>query len=430
MLSKVKKIMEDTPNLESPLASSDPKLETLLREEATRQASHIDLIASENITSAAVRQAQGSWLTNKYAEGYPGRRYYGGCGVVDQVEALAMERAQRLFGCSFSNVQPHSGSSANLAVFFALLNPGDKVLALTLSEGGHLTHGAPVNFSGKWFSPVFYALDPETHRIDMEEVRRVALAENPKMIIAGISAYTRSLDFEGFRKIADEVGAFLLVDMAHIAGLVATGLHTLPFPHAHVVTSTTHKTLRGPRGGLILWNDASLSKKLNMAIFPGLQGGPLMHVIAGKAAAFGEALGPEFKVYMKAVCQNAKALGQGLISAGIQLLTGGTDNHMLLVDLRPLGISGRQAEEALEKVGIICNKNTVPGEKRPPMEASGIRLGTPAITTRGFDEKACLKLAGLISDALRSSAQSTLEAAAYNIKQSVQELANHFLPPQ
>lgn len=401
----------------------DPEAFLLVKKEKERQKDNLDLIASENVVSLAVQEMQGSVFTNKYAEGYPGRRYYGGCRVVDSLEDLAIKRAKRIFGCDFANVQPHSGSSANLAVFFSLLEIGDSFMALSLSEGGHLTHGASVNFSGRWFSPVPYGVDSVTGRIDMDNVRQIAKKSRPKMIIAGLTAYTRPLDFEAFRSIADEVGAFLLVDMAHIAGLVATGLHPSPFPHAHVVTSTTHKTLRGPRGGMVLWNDSALSKKINMAVFPGLQGGPLMHVIGAKAVAFQEVLQPAFKEYMAWVLLNAKSLATGLQSKGLDLVSGGTENHMVLVDLRRLDMSGREAEEALEEVGITCNKNTVPGDCRPPSEGSGIRLGTPAVTTRGMMPERALSLGEKIAVFLKTLQSSQREVAKGDLKHFVAELA-------
>lgn len=411
------------------LPEADADVAACVAREHTRQGDHLDFIASENITSQAVMEAQGSVFTNKYAEGYIGRRYYGGCEEVDGVERLAEERLKQLFGCAHANVQPHSGSSANLAVFFALMQPGDTFMALSLNEGGHLTHGAPVNFSGKWFVPAPYGLNPKTHLIDMDEVRRVALASRPKMIIAGLTAYPRALDFAAFRAIADEVGAYLMVDMAHIAGLVATGLHASPFPHAHVVTSTTHKTLRGPRGGIILTNEDVINKKIRMAVFPGLQGGPLMHVIAAKAVAFGQALSPTFGAYMKRVVANARALGDALQREGLSLLTGGTDNHMVLVDLRSLGISGQEAEAVLETCGLICNKNTVPGETRPPREASGLRLGTPAATTRGLTEDDCRAVGSWIATLLTHKARGEEATVLSALKEKVAALARvHPLP--
>ena len=366
------------------LADTDPQLFASVQKELDRQQKQIELIASENIVSQAVLDAQGSVLTNKYAEGYPGRRYYGGCEFVDEVERLAIDRAKRLFDCEEAIVQPHSGSQANQAVFMALLKPGEKIMGLDLSAGGHLTHGAKVNQSGKWFEAVHYGVRDEDDRIDMAAVRELALQEKPQLIIAGGSAYSRFIDFAAFREIADEVGAYFLVDMAHFAGLVAGGHYPSPVPHAHAVTSTTHKTLRGPRGGIILTNHKDLAKKFRSALFPGLQGGPLMHVIAGKAAAFGEALTPEYKVYTKQVMENAKALAEVLVEAGYAVVSGGTDTHVMLVDLRPKGVKGNAAEEALERAGTSCNKNGVPNDPEKPTVTSGIRLGTPAGTSRGF----------------------------------------------
>ncbi len=366
------------------LAEADPEIARAVELELGRQRDEIELIASENIVSRAVLEAQGSVMTNKYAEGYPGRRYYGGCQFVDIAESLAIERVTRLFGCKYANVQPNSGSQANQAVFLALLQPGDVFMGLDLAAGGHLTHGSPVNMSGRWFKPVSYTVDEKTHRIDMDVVEAAALEHKPKLIIAGGSAYARHWDFARFRAIADAVGAYLLVDMAHFSGLVAGGAHPSPFPHAHVVTTTTHKTLRGPRGGLILTNEEDLAKKFNSAIFPGLQGGPLMHVIAAKAVAFGEALRPEFKTYAHAVVENAKALAGALSARGYDIVTGGTDNHLMLVDLRSKKITGKAAEAALGRAHITCNKNGVPFDPEKPFVTSGVRLGTPAATSRGF----------------------------------------------
>lgn len=366
------------------LTETDPEIATAIQKEFGRQQDEIELIASENIVSRAVLDAAGSVLTNKYAEGYPGKRYYGGCQYVDIVEELAIDRAKKLFKCGFANVQPNSGSQANQGVFNALMQPGDTILGLSLAAGGHLTHGAPVNQSGKWFKAVHYMVHPQTHLIDMEEVRKLAHEHKPKIIITGGSAYPRRIDFAAFRKIADEIGAYLLVDMAHFAGIVAAGLYPSPFPHAHVVTSTTHKTLRGPRGGIILTNDEDLAKKFNSSIFPGIQGGPLMHVIAGKAVAFGECLQPDFKLYIQNVLDNAKAMGEVLVNAGFALVSGGTDSHLILVDLRPKGLTGNISEKALGRSHITCNKNGVPFDPAKPMVTSGIRLGSPAGTTRGF----------------------------------------------
>jgi glycine hydroxymethyltransferase len=366
------------------LGAADPDVAQAIRDELKRQQQKIELIASENIVSKAVLQAQGSVLTNKYAEGYPGRRYYGGCEHIDIVEELAIERAKRLFDCRFANVQPHSGAQANQAVFFALLQPGDTFMGLDLAAGGHLTHGSPVNQSGKWFRPVSYGVRREDCRIDMAEVARIAREHRPRLIIAGGSAYSRVFDFAAFREIADAVGAYFMVDMAHFAGLVAGGVHPNPLKHAHVVTTTTHKTLRGPRGGMILSDDSELGKKINSAVFPGLQGGPLMHVIAAKAVALGEALRPEFKAYAMAVVENAKALASTLQDEGLDIVSGGTDTHVMLVDLRPKMATGRSTEKALDRAFITCNKNAVPFDAEKPAITSGIRLGSPAGTTRGF----------------------------------------------
>ncbi|NBS34280.1 MAG: serine hydroxymethyltransferase [Methylocystaceae bacterium] len=382
------------------VAQSDPELAKAIDLELGRQRHEIELIASENIVSKAVLEAQGSVLTNKYAEGYPGKRYYGGCQFVDIAENLALERAKKLFGCSYANVQPNSGSQANQAVFLALLQPGDTYLGLDLAAGGHLTHGSPVNVSGRWFKPVAYTVRQSDQRIDMDQVERLAKEHKPKLIIAGGSGYSRIWDFEAFRKIADSVGAYLMVDMAHFAGLVAAGLHPSPFPHAHVVTTTTHKTLRGPRGGLILCNDEEIGKKLNSAVFPGLQGGPLMHVIAAKAVAFGEALTPEFKAYQQRVKENAQILAQTLVEAGLAIVSGGTDNHLMLVDLRPKKITGKAAEAALGRAHITCNKNGIPFDPEKPFVTSGIRLGTPAATSRGFGKEEFKQVGSMIVEVL------------------------------
>ena len=367
-----------------PLQSRDPVIASEIALELRRQQTQIELIASENIVSAAVMEAQGTVLTNKYAEGYPSKRYYGGCEHVDRIEALAIDRVKALFEAEFANVQPHSGAQANGAVMLALVKPGDTVMGMSLDAGGHLTHGARPALSGKWFNAVQYGVNPQTYRIDYEQVRRLAEEHRPKLIIAGYSAYPRALDFAAFREITDSVGALLMVDMAHIAGIVAAGRHENPVRFADVVTSTTHKTLRGPRGGFILTNNGDIAKKINSAVFPGLQGGPLMHVIAGKAVAFGEALRPEFTAYIDQVLRNAQALGDVLKSGGLSLVTDGTDNHLLLVDLRSKGLTGTQAEKALERAGITCNKNGIPFDTQNPTVTSGIRLGTPAGTTRGF----------------------------------------------
>jgi glycine hydroxymethyltransferase len=366
------------------VAETDPELASAIAKELKRQQDKIELIASENIVSRAVLEVQGSVLTNKYAEGYPGRRYYGGCEYVDIAETLAIERVCRLFECSFANVQPHSGAQANQAVFFALLQPGDTFMGLNLASGGHLTHGSPVNMSGKWFKPVPYNVRRQDHRIDMDEVESLAREHRPKLIVTGGSAYPRFIDFARFRKIADSVGAYLMVDMAHFAGLVAGGAHPNPLDYAQVVTTTTHKTLRGPRGGVVLSRDPELGKKINSAVFPGLQGGPLMHVIAAKAVAFGEALKPEFRAYAKAVVENAKVLAETLQGEGLDIVSGGTDTHLMLVDLRPKKVTGRAAEKALDRANMTCNKNAIPFDTEKPAITSGIRLGSPAGTTRGF----------------------------------------------
>ena len=381
------------------LRESDPEVFSAIDDELRRQRSSIELIASENFVSMAVLEAVGSPLTNKYAEGLPGKRYYGGCWAVDEAENLARERAKKLFGASFANVQPHSGAQANYAALAALAQPGDTVMGMALDNGGHLTHGSPANFSGKLYRIVSYGVDPTTERIDYDAVAALAQAEKPRVIIAGASAYPRTIDFERFAEIARSVGAYLMVDMAHIAGLVATGRHPSPVPCADVTTTTTHKTLRGPRGGLILSNDPDLAKKLDSAVFPGSQGGPLEHVIAGKAVAFGEALRPEFVDYADAILANAKALGRGMESRGLRLVSGGTDNHLLLVDLTPAGeVTGRDAERALDAVGITVNKNTIPGEQRSPFVTSGIRVGSAAATTRGFSGRECERVGQLIGD--------------------------------
>jgi glycine hydroxymethyltransferase len=382
------------------LADADPAIARAIDQELDRQQTQIELIASENIVSRAVLEAQGSVLTNKYAEGYPTKRYYGGCEYVDVAEALAIDRVKKLFGCSFANVQPHSGAQANGAVMLALLQPGDTILGMSLDAGGHLTHGARPALSGKWFNAVQYGVRADDGLLDYDEIERLALEHRPKMIIAGASAYSRVIDFARFRAIADKVDAIFFVDMAHIAGLVAAGLHPSPLPHAHVVTTTTHKTLRGPRGGLILANDEALGKKINSAVFPGLQGGPLMHVIAAKAVAFGEALEPDFKAYQQAVVDNAKALAAVIKERGCEIVSGGTDNHLMLVDLRPKGVKGNAAEASLERANITCNKNGVPFDPEKPTVTSGIRLGTPAGTTRGFGLAEFREVGSLISDVL------------------------------
>lgn len=387
----------------SNLSAQDPEIYSAIEAELRRERESIELIASENFTSLAVMEAMGSPLTNKYAEGLPGKRYYGGCWAVDVVENIARDRAKKLFGAGFANVQPHSGAQANYAALAALAKPGDTIMGMSLDNGGHLTHGSPANFSGKLYNVVSYGLDPKTERIDFDDVAEKAREHKPAVIIAGASAYPRTIDFERFAQIAHENGAKLMVDMAHIAGLVVTGRHPSPVPVADVTTTTTHKTLRGPRGGLILTNDADLSKKLNSSVFPGTQGGPLEHVIAGKAVAFGEALAPEFADYSDAVLANARALGRGMESRGLRLVTGGTDNHLLLVDLTPAGdVTGKDAERALEEVGITVNKNTIPGEKRSPFVTSGIRVGSAAATTRGFTEPECERVGQLIGDVVNN----------------------------
>lgn len=408
--------------------NSDEGVFGAIDRELNRQQNQIELIASENIVSQAVLAAQGSVLTNKYAEGYPGRRYYGGCEFVDEVEALAIERAKTLFGSNFANVQPHSGAQANLAAFLALLQPGDVFLGMSLAHGGHLTHGSPVTISGKWFQPVSYGVRETDHRIDMAEVRELAHRHRPKLILAGGSAYPRDIDFAQFRQIADEVGAKLMVDMAHVAGLVAAGVYSSPIPHAHVVTSTTHKTLRGPRGGLLLTNDADLAKKLNSAVFPGAQGGPLMHVIAAKAVAFGEALDPSFKVYATQTIANARVLASVLAEGGLAIVSGGTDSHVVLVDLRPLGLTGKAAEAALEYVGLTCNKNGIPFDPEKPAVTSGIRLGSSAGTTRGFGEAEFREIGFLILRTLRALANGspTEIVEEIDVAQRVRNLCRSF----
>lgn len=405
------------------LSETDPEIAKHISHEMDRQKFGLEMIASENYTSQAVMEAQGSCLTNKYAEGYPGKRYYGGCEVVDEVERLAQERVQKLFNVKFSNVQPHSGSQANMAVYLAALKTGDTVMGMDLSHGGHLTHGSPVNFSGILFNIVGYKLDPETERLNYASIRSRALETKPKMIIAGYSAYPRTLDFAKFREIADEVGATLVVDMAHFAGLVAGGQHENPCAYAHYVTSTTHKTLRGPRGGIILTQDEELLKKMNSKIFPGIQGGPLEHVIAAKAVAFGEALRPEFKKYSADVVTNAKALGETLLSRGFRLVTGGTDNHLLLIDLTDKGLTGKAAEAALGDGGITVNKNTVPNETKSPFITSGVRIGSPALTTRGMKAQEMKVIAGWIADILSDLENKSLHT---KIKNQVKELCQNF----
>jgi glycine hydroxymethyltransferase len=411
------------------LSDADPEIARAIELELGRQRDDIELIASENIVSRAVLEAQGSVMTNKYAEGYPGRRYYGGCQFVDIAETLAIQRACKLFECKYANVQPNSGSQANQAVFLALLQPGDTFMGLDLAAGGHLTHGSPVNMSGRWFKCVSYSVDRETHRIDMDEVEKLAREHRPKLIIAGGSAYARHWDFERFRAIADAVGAYFLVDIAHFAGLVAGGAHPSPFPHAHVATTTTHKTLRGPRGGMVLSNDEEIAKKINSAVFPGLQGGPLMHVIAAKAVAFHEALQPEFKNYARAVVANAKALAAPILAGGYKLVTGGTDNHLMLVDLTPKGLTGKAAEATLGRARITCNKNGIPFDPQKPFVTSGIRLGSPAATSRGFGEAEFARVGELIVetlDGLAASGESGNAAVEAQVRESVAELTRRF----
>lgn len=413
-----------SPSLTLPhVTAQDPQLAKMIQQENQRQEYGLEMIASENYASRAVMEAQGSVLTNKYAEGYPGKRYYGGCHYVDEVETLAIERVKQIFGAKFANVQPHSGSQANMAVYLAAAKSGDTILGMDLSHGGHLTHGSPVNFSGLLFKAASYKLDPETGLLNYDTIRKTALETKPALIIAGYSAYPRFLDFAKFREIANEVGAKLLVDMAHFAGLVATKIHPSPMDYADFVTSTTHKTLRGPRGGLILTQSEEFAKTMNSRIFPGIQGGPLEHVIAAKAVAFGEALKPDFTVYMKQVVANAKALSEGLLSKGYRLVTGGTDNHLLLVDLSDSPITGKQAEISLDEAGITVNKNTVPNEKRSPFVTSGIRIGTPALTTRGMKETEMKLIAGWIDLVLKNSEDAELKS---RVKNQVQELCQSF----
>ena len=406
---------------EKTLGETDPEIAASIADELGRQQEKIELIASENIVSAAVLEAQGSILTNKYAEGYPGKRYYGGCEYVDVIETVAIERAKKLFGAGFANVQPNSGSQMNQAVFLALLQPGDTFMGLDLAAGGHLTHGSPVNMSGKWFKPVPYGVRREDGLLDMDEIARLAREHKPKLIIAGGTAYSRIWDFKRFREIADEVGAYLMVDMAHFAGLVAGGAHPNPVPYAHVVTSTTHKSLRGPRGGLILWNDDDFTKKFNMAIFPGLQGGPLMHAVAAKAVAFGEALRPEFKVYAKNIVENARALAAELKAQGLDIVSGGTDNHLMLVDLRPKKATGKFAEKALDRAFITTNKNAIPFDPEKPFVTSGIRLGTPAGTTRGFGPDEFRAIGKLIAEVVDGMAGKNHEDGNPDVEASVRQ---------
>ncbi|WP_071517974.1 serine hydroxymethyltransferase [Geitlerinema sp. PCC 9228] len=405
------------------LGETDPVITELLDKELQRQRQHLELIASENFTSAAVLAAQGSVLTNKYAEGLPGKRYYGGCEFIDEVESLAIDRAKELFGAAHANVQPHSGAQANFAVFLALLKPGDTIMGMDLSHGGHLTHGSPVNVSGKWFHVEHYGVNAETGQLDYDEVRALAKKHQPKMIICGYSAYPRTIDFAKFREIADEVGAYLLADIAHIAGLVAAGHHSNPVPHCHVVTTTTHKTLRGPRGGLILTNDLELGKKFDKAVFPGSQGGPLEHVIAGKAVAFGEALQPEFKAYAAQVIDNARALAGQLQERGLDTVSGGTDNHLVLVDLRSIGMTGKRADRLVSEANITANKNTVPFDPESPFVTSGLRLGTPAVTTRGMGTDEFIEIANIIADLLLNPEDESVKS---DCRQRVANLCDRF----
>lgn len=405
------------------LKTVDPEIQKAIDQELSRQREKLEMIASENIVSTAVMQAQGSILTNKYAEGYPGKRYYGGCEYVDIVEQLAIDRAKKLFGAEYANVQPHSGAQANTAVYFALLEPGDTILGMNLTDGGHLTHGSPVNISGKYFKIIPYGVDKETERIDYDELERLAKEHQPKLIVGGASAYSRIIDFERMAQIAKSVGAYLMIDMAHIAGLVAAGLHPSPVPYADVVTTTTHKTLRGPRGGLILCRDAEFGKQFNKAIFPGIQGGPLMHVIAAKAVAFKEALSDEFKVYQQQVLDNAKALADELVKKGFRIVSGGTDNHLMLVDLRSKNITGKEAQFLLDEIGITANRNTIPFEPLSPFVTSGIRLGTPALTTRGLKEEDIREVADIIADVIENREDSAVIEAA---KAKVQAICKKF----
>jgi glycine hydroxymethyltransferase len=411
------------------LASADPEVYAAIRAELHRQQTKIELIASENITSLAVLEATGSVFTNKYAEGYPGKRYYGGCEYADVVENLAIERAKALFGCQFANVQPNSGSQMNQAVFLALLQPGDSFMGLDLNSGGHLTHGSPVNMSGKWFKPIPYGVRAEDELLDMEEVERLAHEHKPKLIIAGGTAYSRVWDFQKFREIADAVGAWLLVDMSHFSGLVAGGAHPSPFPHAHVVTSTTHKSLRGPRSGIILTNDEGLAKKFNTAVFPGMQGGPLVHVIAAKAVAFADALKPEFKAYAAQIVKNSRALAESLTANGLRIVSGGTDNHLMLVDLTAKDVTGKAAEKGLDRAWLTCNKNGIPFDKRSPFVTSGVRLGTPAGTTRGFGEEEFRTVGALIAEVVDGMARNGDEGDGQieaRVRGQVEELCARF----
>ena len=409
----------------STLREKDPDIALAIEKESERQRRNIVLIASENYASQAVLEAQGSVLTNKYAEGYPGRRYYGGCEFVDIAEQLAIDRAKAIFGAEYANVQPHSGAQANMAAYFAILEPGDTVLGMRLDQGGHLTHGSPVNFSGKLYNFAAYGVDRETEYVDYDEVERLTLEHKPKVIVAGYTAYPRTIDFPRFREIADKVGALLMVDMAHIAGLIAGGVHPSPLPHAHVVTSTTHKTMRGPRGAFIL-STQDRARAINSAVFPFTQGGPMMHAIAGKAVAFGEALQPEFKEYQSAVVENARTLAQGLSDGGLRVISGGTDNHLVLVDLTPIGVTGQEAEDALGKVNITVNKNAIPFDTRPPRVTSGLRLGTPAVSSRGFGRDEMRDISGLIVKVLANIGNAALEK---EVREDVEGIASRFPVP-
>ena len=410
------------------IRANDPAVADILADEAERQSSTLELIASENHVTSAVMHAAGTWMTNKYAEGYPGKRYYGGCEHHDKVEDLARDRAKELFGCKFANVQPHCGANANIAAFMALLKPGETVLSLPIKSGGHLSHGLKPNFSGTFFNIVDYDLDPESEMLDYEEIAKIARECKPQLIICGYSAYSRTIDFAKFREIADEVGAYLMADIAHIAGLVASGVHPSPFPHAHVVTTTTHKTLRGPRGGLVLSDDEEIAKKIDRKVFPGSQGGPLMHAITAKAVAFGEALKPDFKTYCEQVVANAKALADALVSHGYRLCSGGTENHLMLVDLQPrdANLTGSDAEDWLGAAGIIVNKNGIPNDPRPPMVTSGLRLGTPALTTRGFKEPEMVKVAGWLDEVMSSGGDP---AVAAKVREEIRTLCEQFPLP-
>ncbi|GAA4643875.1 serine hydroxymethyltransferase [Pontixanthobacter gangjinensis] len=411
------------------LADADPEIAAAVGKELARQRNKIELIASENIASKAVLEAAGSVFTNKYAEGYPGKRYYGGCEYADVIETLAIDRAKELFGCNFANVQPNSGSQMNQAVFLALLSPGDTFMGLDLNSGGHLTHGSPVNMSGKWFNPVAYGVREDDELIDMDQVAATAREHKPKLIICGGTAYSRTWDFKRFREIADEVGAYLLCDMSHISGLVAGGAHPSPFPHAHIVTSTTHKSLRGPRSGIILWNDEDLTKPINMAVFPGMQGGPLMHIVAAKAVAFREALRPDFKVYAASVVENARALAASIEEHGLRIVSGGTDNHSMLVDLTPKDVTGKSAENGLDRAWLTCNKNGIPYDTRSPFVTSGIRLGTPAGTTRGFGPGEFRIIGGLIAEVVEGLSKNGPEGNAQveeSVRNRVEQLCSSF----